>query len=225
MEETGVDVAEMKLKSRWLSRAEGEEEESQPTKEEAQSTKDLTSDFEQILGSVYLCSESGGGRQKGGSMRCECREEEEGEEACGSECLNRLLYIECRAKCSGGRCGNQRMRRGQNAAVEVFDAGAKGRGLRALQRLKEDDFIMEYVGEVVNHTQMSRRLKRYSRDSAHKHHYCMALKNDLIIDATNKGSISRFINHSCAPNAATQKVSNCFHRISLANSSGMQRRQ
>lgn len=33
----------------------------------------------------------------------------------------------------------------------------------------------------------------------------MALKSDAIIDATNQGNISRFINHSCDPNAETQK--------------------
>lgn len=33
----------------------------------------------------------------------------------------------------------------------------------------------------------------------------MALKSNAIIDATKKGNISRFINHSCDPNAETQK--------------------
>lgn len=33
----------------------------------------------------------------------------------------------------------------------------------------------------------------------------MALKSDAIIDATQQGNVSRFINHSCDPNAETQK--------------------
>lgn len=37
------------------------------------------------------------------------------------------------------------------------------------------------------------------------HFYFMALKSDAIIDATGQGNISRFINHSCDPNAETQK--------------------
>lgn len=47
---------------------------------------------------------------------------------------------------------------------------------------------------------------RYARDPKHIHHYFMALKNGAAIDATVKGNVSRFINHSCDPNCETQKV-------------------
>ena len=66
---------------------------------------------------------------------------------------------------------------------------------------------MEYVGEVVNSKDFRRRAKEYSKDK-NRHYYFMALKSDQIIDATMKGNISRFINHSCDPNAETQKVMN-----------------
>jgi len=68
---------------------------------------------------------------------------------------------------------------------------------------------MEYVGEVVDPKDFKRRAKEYSKDK-NRHYYFMALKSDQIIDATMKGNISRFINHSCDPNAETQKVSLCF---------------
>ena len=66
------------------------------------------------------------------------------------------------------------------------------------------DFIIEYVGEVIDPREFRRRAKEYARDK-NRHFYFMALKSDAIIDATQKGNISRFINHSCDPNAETQK--------------------
>lgn len=71
------------------------------------------------------------------------------------------------------------------------------------------EFIMEYVGEVVAPKDFRRRAKEYSKDK-NRHYYFMALKSDQIIDATMKGNVSRFINHSCDPNAETQKVSVCI---------------
>lgn len=66
-------------------------------------------------------------------------------------------------------------------------------------------FIMEYVGEVLDYKQFKARTKKYARENA-THHYFMALNADEVIDATQKGNVSRFINHSCDPNAETQKV-------------------
>ena len=64
-----------------------------------------------------------------------------------------------------------------------------------------DAFVMEYVGEVLDYEEFVRRTLR-SRD----HFYFMALSGDEILDASRKGNVSRFINHSCEPNCETQKV-------------------
>lgn len=64
---------------------------------------------------------------------------------------------------------------------------------------------MEYVGEVLDPLEFSIRVKKYSKEKR-QHHYFMALKSDEIIDATMKGNITRFVNHSCDPNSETQKV-------------------
>ena len=63
---------------------------------------------------------------------------------------------------------------------------------------------MEYVGEVLDIPRFRKRAKKYSKDDA-QHFYFMALSSELFIDASHKGSVSRFINHSCDPNAETQK--------------------
>ena len=64
---------------------------------------------------------------------------------------------------------------------------------------------MEYQGEVLNYAEFERRTERYAKNS-NEHFYFMALNADQIIDATRKGTESRFINHSCDPNCETQKV-------------------
>ena len=49
---------------------------------------------------------------------------------------------------------------------------------------------------------------RTMRYSTFEHFYFMALNGKEIIDASRKGNVSRFINHSCKPNCETQKVTN-----------------
>ncbi len=63
---------------------------------------------------------------------------------------------------------------------------------------------MEYVGEIVDKDEMADRSAAYAA-SGQRHFYFMTLRPDRIIDATRKGNISRFMNHSCAPNCETQK--------------------
>ncbi len=71
--------------------------------------------------------------------------------------------------------------------------------------LCRNSFLLEYVGEVLDYREFKKRTKKYDTEDK-VHHYFMALNADQIIDATRKGSISRFINHSCDPNSETQKV-------------------
>lgn len=64
---------------------------------------------------------------------------------------------------------------------------------------------MEYVGEVVNPSEFKARVRKCAKEKK-EHHYFMALKSDEIIDATLKGNMTRFVNHSCEPSCETQKV-------------------
>ena len=67
-----------------------------------------------------------------------------------------------------------------------------------------ESFLIEYVGEVIDLSEFKNRCEKYSEEN-NEHFYFMALQNDIFIDATNKGNISRFFNHSCDPNCETQK--------------------
>ena len=66
-------------------------------------------------------------------------------------------------------------------------------------------FVMEYVGEVLDYKQFKSRSKQYSKQGQ-EHFYFMAVSPEEVVDATLKGNVSRFINHSCDPNCETQKV-------------------
>nr|XP_022901016.1 probable histone-lysine N-methyltransferase CG1716 [Onthophagus taurus] len=142
-------------------------------------------------------------------MTCDCFLTEEeitsGEYGCGEDCLNRLLMIECGGLCAvGDRCTNKKFQKGEFAPCEVFCTEKKGLGIRAAANIPYGEFILEYVGEVLDPEEFEKRATEYSTDK-NQHYYFMALRADAVIDATQKGNISRFINHSCDPNAETQK--------------------
>lgn len=142
-------------------------------------------------------------------MTCDCfmtqSEIDRDELGCGDDCLNRMLLIECGSKCSvGDRCSNRRFQRHENADCTILKTEKKGYGLFAQSFIPAGVFVMEYVGEVLNSKQFEKRANDYSKQM-NAHYYFMALRNDCIIDATKKGNVSRFINHSCEPNAETQK--------------------
>ncbi|XP_010783577.1 histone-lysine N-methyltransferase SETD2-like, partial [Notothenia coriiceps] len=143
-------------------------------------------------------------------MQCECpvlprEERSRGVLACGEDCLNRLLMIECSSRCLNGHyCSNRRFQMKQHADFEVILTEDKGWGLRAAKDLIENTFVLEYCGEVLDHKEFKTRVKEYARNK-NIHYYFMALKNNEIIDATLKGNCSRFMNHSCEPNCETQK--------------------
>lgn len=140
-------------------------------------------------------------------MQCECiyEADQDGFVGCGENCLNRLLMIECNSRCKcGAACSNKRFQQGCKVKVEVLKTEKKGWGLRTLEDLEPNQFVMEYCGEVMDYRDFQDRAEQYDRENR-RHYYFMTLRADEIIDATFKGNLSRFINHSCDPNCETQK--------------------
>nr|XP_039266370.1 histone-lysine N-methyltransferase SETD2-like isoform X1 [Styela clava] len=174
--------------------------------------EDVTDDcpelFELLDENFYLTSKKKSrARKEIRRMICECAFEESSDSdgPCGENCLNRLLMIECSSRCHfGDQCTNKRFQQRIYARTEVFKTSFKGWGIRAADDLTSGELIMEYCGEVVHQREFTRRSLEYSK-SNHAHFYFMALSQDEVIDATYKGNSSRFINHSCDPNAETQK--------------------
>ena len=62
----------------------------------------------------------------------------------------------------------------------------KGYGMKALVNINKDDFILEYVGEVVTDATYEKRMKKaYKADI---HHYCCQLDGKLVLDAHRFGN-------------------------------------
>lgn len=128
--------------------------------------------------------------------------------ACGedSDCINRATKMECSAddgNCGGG-CQNQRFQRREYAKVSVIKTEKKGFGLRTDSDLYANDFIYEYIGEVINEPTFRRRMVQYDQEGI-KHFYFMSLNKNEFVDATKKGNLGRFCNHSCNPNCYVDK--------------------
>lgn len=77
-------------------------------------------------------------------------------------------------------------------------------GLFALEPIQENDMVIEYVGEIIRQKVADEREKRYELSGIGSS-YMFRIDDDTIIDATKKGNLARFINHSCEPN--------CFAKI------------
>ena len=125
---------------------------------------------------------------------------------CGAECLNRLVLSECdpmHCPC-GSACGNQRLSRREYKRATVKRTGKKGHGLFAEQDVGAGEFVMEYLGEVLHEDAYHERKERY-QEEGRSHYYFMTLSSSETIDATVRGNVARFLNHSCAPNCETQK--------------------
>lgn len=127
--------------------------------------------------------------------------------ACGedSDCINRATKMECVGDCAcGSACQNQRFQRCEYADVSVIKTEKKGHGLRTNTDLRPGDFIFEYIGEVINEPQFRRRMLAYDEQGI-KHFYFMSLSKGEFVDATKKGNLGRFCNHSCNPNCYVDK--------------------
>jgi histone-lysine N-methyltransferase SETD2 len=142
-------------------------------------------------------------------MTCVCSEDWDGEinYACSDEdCINRGTKVECisgEGSC-GDDCCNQRLQKKEYASVTVIQTEKKGYGLRTNSALEPDSLVYEYIGEVIDEKTFKRRMLEYDELKL-RHFYFMMLQKDEFIDATRRGSLGRFCNHSCNPNCYVEK--------------------
>ncbi|CAD5205660.1 unnamed protein product [Bursaphelenchus okinawaensis] len=133
---------------------------------------------------------------------CEC----EPEEACLTKnCPHRAKNTECtQSTCSiHYECRNRRML--SNEAVhqlQMFDTKDRGRGIKTTVDIQAGQFVCEYVGEVMK---LESYQLRHMMRSVEQPRFGVQLTPNYVVDATNKGNIARFMNHSCKPNCEMQR--------------------
>ncbi|XP_061969503.1 histone-lysine N-methyltransferase ATXR7-like isoform X1 [Populus nigra] len=79
-------------------------------------------------------------------------------------------------------------------------------GLVALESIEAEDFVIEYVGELIR-PQISDIRERLYEKMGIGSSYLFRLDDGYVVDATKRGGIARFINHSCEPNCYTKVIS------------------
>lgn len=116
--------------------------------------------------------------------------------ACGdNDCDNRSQFFECSPKScpNGEKCQNQRFQKRQYAPVKAVYVGKRGWGLMSLTKIEKDDFVIEYVGEVLTNKMFEERLAE--KDDVQRLCYTLKLEDKFVVDAGCKGNLARFINH------------------------------
>ncbi|KXT04813.1 hypothetical protein AC578_9753 [Pseudocercospora eumusae] len=168
------------------------------------------------------------------SSLCVCAQPVPGDDelGCGDGCLNRIMQYECDAtNCPlpPELCSNRpfaeitaRTKKGgaYDVGVEVVKTEKRGHGIRAARSFRPQQVIMEYTGEIITEEECQRRMREVYKDKSC--YYLMELERNLVIDGT-KGSMARFINHSCDPNCEVRmmKVNGTPRMAIFAGDSGI----
>ncbi|EYE93510.1 histone methyltransferase SET1 [Aspergillus ruber CBS 135680] len=78
-------------------------------------------------------------------------------------------------------------------------------GLYAEENISANDMIIEYVGEKVRQQVADMRERQYLKSGIGSS-YLFRIDENTVIDATKRGGIARFINHSCTPNCTAKII-------------------
>ena len=134
---------------------------------------------------------------------CQCTDEHPCD--LDSVCVNRATMTECLPDACPVKhlCQNQRMQKQEYADTVIYYTKNTGWGLKATHDIKNGEFVIEYVGEVISKEMCNDRIKK-AQDKGEKNFYMLTLEPGLVIDACYKANKARFINHSCDPNLETQ---------------------
>ncbi|KAL3268102.1 hypothetical protein HHI36_007229 [Cryptolaemus montrouzieri] len=137
---------------------------------------------------------------------CDCNPEDVNPCGPNSNCLNRILLTECNPEICPAeqRCKNQCFEKREYPQMIPYRTPSRGWGLKTLEPLVKGQFIIEYVGEIIDDEEYQRRIKKM-HEQKDENYYFLTIDNNRMLDAGPKGNAARFMNHSCQPNCETQK--------------------
>jgi len=136
--------------------------------------------------------------------KCKC--DEKGGTCSDFVCANWSRCVECDPKLCPmkGKCKNQRLQKREHASLSLMYHPNKHWGVKATSPIPTGGLITEYLGEVHTVSTWVPVLKSALSLNPPTWHV-LGLSHELVLDATRKGGIARFLNHSCRPNAALQR--------------------
>ncbi|KAF8402445.1 hypothetical protein HHK36_013401 [Tetracentron sinense] len=124
---------------------------------------------------------------------------------CGRDCHCGMLLSSCSSSCKCGvSCLNKPFQLRTVKKMKLVETEKCGSGLVAEEEINQGEFVIEYVGEVIDDKTCEERLWTM-KDRGETNFYLCEINRDMVIDATYKGNKSRYINHSCQPNTEMQK--------------------
>ncbi|KAK3709233.1 hypothetical protein QZH41_015439 [Actinostola sp. cb2023] len=111
---------------------------------------------------------------------------------------------ECNSRCfCSVSCRNRVVQRGRTVRVTIFRTpNGCGWGVKTMDPILKNQFVTEYVGEVLTSDEAEERGRVYDH-VGQTYLFDLDYNDDYAaytIDAKNYGNISHFINHSCDPN-------------------------
>eukprot|EP00794_Sanderia_malayensis_P006075 gene6075-6777_t len=112
--------------------------------------------------------------------------------------------FECNKTClCSDACPNRVVQQGRTVKVAIFRTpDGRGWGVKTLEFIPKNQFVLEYVGEIITSDEAEKRGRLY--DAAQQTYlFDLDYTDDdatFTIDAYQYGNVSHFINHSCDPN-------------------------
>ncbi|XP_063289185.1 histone-lysine N-methyltransferase SUV39H1 [Pelobates fuscus] len=115
---------------------------------------------------------------------------------------------ECNSYCRcGPSCPNRVVQKGIQYKLCIFrTSNGRGWGVRTLEKIRKNSFVMEYVGEIITSDEAERRGQIYDRQGATYLFDLDYVEDIYTVDAAHYGNISHFVNHSCRPNLQVYNI-------------------